>query len=101
MIHTPGHATDLEAIADGYVAVTPLHLDLTHDKSLGPARRRSTPDARPRSARPRGPDHVMLRRKSPLPIWVQIGWRVALVFGLLAFAIAVHWFERDGLQGQL
>ena len=35
MIHTPGHATDLEAIADGYVAVTPLHLDLTHEGSLG------------------------------------------------------------------
>ncbi len=34
-IHTPGHATDLEAITDGYVAVTPLHLDLTHDESLG------------------------------------------------------------------
>jgi 5'-nucleotidase len=32
--HTPGHATDLEAIADGYVAVTPLQLDLTHDASL-------------------------------------------------------------------
>jgi 5'-nucleotidase len=34
MIETPGHATDLEAIADGYVAVTPLHLDLTHEESL-------------------------------------------------------------------
>jgi 5'-nucleotidase len=34
MIHTPGHATDLEALADGYVAVTPLHLDLTHESSL-------------------------------------------------------------------
>lgn len=33
-VETPGHATDLEAIADGYVAVTPLHLDLTHDSSL-------------------------------------------------------------------
>ncbi|MEE4451263.1 5'/3'-nucleotidase SurE [Novosphingobium resinovorum] len=32
--HTPGHATDLEAIAEGYVSVTPLHLDLTHDASL-------------------------------------------------------------------
>jgi 5'-nucleotidase len=32
--HTPGHVTDLEAIADGYVAVTPLHLDLTHEASL-------------------------------------------------------------------
>lgn len=32
--HTPGHATDLEAIAEGYISVTPLHLDLTHDASL-------------------------------------------------------------------
>jgi len=31
---TPGHATDLEAIADGYVSVTPLQLDLTHEASL-------------------------------------------------------------------
>lgn len=31
---TPAHATDLEAVADGYVAVTPLHLDLTHRESL-------------------------------------------------------------------
>jgi 5'-nucleotidase len=34
MIETPGHATDLEAIADGFVSVTPLHLDLTHEPSL-------------------------------------------------------------------
>lgn len=32
--HTPGHETDLEAIQDGYVAVTPLQLDLTHEASL-------------------------------------------------------------------
>lgn len=32
--HTPGHDTDLEAVADGYVAVTPLQLDLTHEASL-------------------------------------------------------------------
>ncbi len=32
--HTAGHATDLEAIDDGYVAVTPLQLDLTHNASL-------------------------------------------------------------------
>ena len=31
---TPDHATDLEAIGDGYVTVTPLHLDLTHYPSL-------------------------------------------------------------------
>ena len=35
MIETPGHSTDLEAIADGFVSVTPLHLDLTHEPSLG------------------------------------------------------------------
>jgi 5'/3'-nucleotidase len=34
MIETPGHSTDLEAVADGFVSVTPLHLDLTHDASL-------------------------------------------------------------------
>ena len=33
-VETPAHATDLEAIADGYIAVTPLHLDLTHRESL-------------------------------------------------------------------
>ena len=32
--HTPGHDTDLEAIAEGYVSVTPLQLDLTHNGAL-------------------------------------------------------------------
>lgn len=32
--HTAGHATDLEAIGDGFISVTPLQLDLTHDASL-------------------------------------------------------------------
>lgn len=32
--HTPGHATDLEAISDGFVSVSPLQLDLTHTPSL-------------------------------------------------------------------
>jgi 5'-nucleotidase len=31
---SPGHDTDLEAIKDGYIAVTPLQLDLTHHASL-------------------------------------------------------------------
>ncbi|MGE0178480.1 MAG: TrkA family potassium uptake protein [Sphingomonas sp.] len=47
--------------------------------------------------RPRRPDHVTLRRKSAFPIWAQIGWRIGLVFALLGFALAVHWYERDGL----
>lgn len=33
--HTPDHGTDLEAIGDGFVSVTPLQLDLTHHPSLG------------------------------------------------------------------
>ena len=50
---------------------------------------------------PRVPVHITLRRKSPLPIWVQIGWRIALVLGLLIFTILLHWFERDGLRDNL
>jgi 5'-nucleotidase len=34
MLETPGHSTDLEAVADGYVSLTPLHLDLTHGPSI-------------------------------------------------------------------
>ena len=33
--HTLDHGTDLEAVNDGYVSVTPLQLDLTHYASLG------------------------------------------------------------------
>ncbi len=33
--HTLDHGTDLEAIDDGFVSVTPLQLDLTHHASLG------------------------------------------------------------------
>ncbi|WP_128891911.1 5'/3'-nucleotidase SurE [Erythrobacter sp. HKB08] len=33
--HTPDHGTDLEAIADGYISVTPLRPELTHESSLG------------------------------------------------------------------
>jgi 5'-nucleotidase len=35
VVQTPGHVTDLEALADGFVTVSPLHLDLTHESSLG------------------------------------------------------------------
>lgn len=33
--HTLDHGTDLEAIEEGYVAVTPLQLDLTHYSTIG------------------------------------------------------------------
>jgi voltage-gated potassium channel len=51
--------------------------------------------------RRRQPDHVLLKRKNPLPIWAQIGWRVGFVLGLLLFVIALHWIERDGLVDNL
>jgi voltage-gated potassium channel len=49
----------------------------------------------------RGPDDVTLRRKSPLPIWAQLGWRASLVVGLLILTLTVHWLERDGLKDTL
>lgn len=33
-VQTPGHQTDLEAVADGYIAITPLHLDLTDHEAM-------------------------------------------------------------------
>ena len=40
--HTLDHGTDLEAIADGYIAVTPLQLELTHHASLATLAERFT-----------------------------------------------------------
>jgi 5'-nucleotidase len=34
MPHTPAHSTDLEAAADGWVTVTPLHCDMTNHSAL-------------------------------------------------------------------
>jgi 5'-nucleotidase len=34
IVHTPAHSTDLEAIEDGFVTVTPLHLDMTYGPAL-------------------------------------------------------------------
>ncbi|HEX8380126.1 MAG TPA: potassium channel family protein [Allosphingosinicella sp.] len=51
-----------------------------------------------RPRRPRGPDEINMRRRGKLPVWAQLAWRAALVVGLLAFTIALHWFERDGLK---
>lgn len=37
-IETPAHRTDLEAVREGLVSVTPLHLDLTHRPTLAALR---------------------------------------------------------------
>ena len=42
--------------------------------------------------------HGTLKRKSSLPVWVSIGWRVLAVLALLGLAVGVHWIERDGLK---
>jgi voltage-gated potassium channel len=39
-----------------------------------------------------------LKRKSQLPVWAAITWRVAAVLGLVGLAIAVHYFDRTGLR---
>jgi len=39
-----------------------------------------------------------LKRKSSMPVWAAIGWRVLAVLALLALAVGVHWIERDGLK---
>lgn len=41
--HTLDHGTDLEAVSEGYVAVTPLQLDLTHHASIGALAERYAP----------------------------------------------------------
>jgi len=43
-------------------------------------------------------DFLTLRRRSSLPIWLDIAWRVAFVLFLISAAVAVHWFDRNGLQ---
>jgi voltage-gated potassium channel len=43
-------------------------------------------------------DYTTLRRKGRLPVWLSIAWRVLFTIGIIAFAIGVHWLERDGLK---
>lgn len=41
---------------------------------------------------------TLLRRRSSLPIWADLGWRVALILALILLVLTVHWFHRDGLK---
>jgi voltage-gated potassium channel len=40
----------------------------------------------------------ILRRQSQLSDWAQFGIRMALLFGLLAFIVIIHWIERDSFR---
>lgn len=44
------------------------------------------------------PSPYSLHRKSRTPVWLTLIWRVLLAFGLIGIALAVHWFDRDGLH---
>lgn len=43
-------------------------------------------------------DFLTLTRRSSLPLWADIALRVGFVLFLIGTAIAVHWFDRNGLQ---
>ena len=42
--------------------------------------------------------HLILRRKPRLTGWLGLGWRIAVMAGLLGLLILIHWLERDGLK---
>lgn len=50
---------------------------------------------------PRGPVESFLRRRSSLSASADIGWRIALVIGLMSIVLLVHWFDRDSLHDNL
>ncbi|MFM7377654.1 MAG: potassium channel family protein [Erythrobacter sp.] len=39
-----------------------------------------------------------LRRQVKIPVWGDLGLRLTLAFLLVAFVIAVHWWDREGLK---
>lgn len=47
-----------------------------------------------RSVRRSGP----LRRQVKVPVWADIGVRMGVALGLIAFLILIHWIGRDGLK---
>ncbi|QPI73461.1 potassium channel family protein [Sphingobium sp. Cam5-1] len=52
-------------------------------------------------ARPLLAQTGFLRRRSSMPIWADLVWRVGLVFGLIALVLLIHWVGRDGLKDNL
>jgi len=39
-----------------------------------------------------------LRRQSRTPAWLALSWRALVALALIGIALAVHWFDRDGLR---
>ncbi|MBU3077623.1 potassium channel family protein [Sphingomonas quercus] len=44
------------------------------------------------------PTPLSLQRKSRTPVWLALVWRILLALGLIGIALAVHWFDREGLH---
>lgn len=42
-----------------------------------------------------------LRRRSSLPVWADLAWRILLIIVLVAIVLIVHWLHRDGLRDNL
>ncbi len=42
-----------------------------------------------------------LRRKIPIPVWADLSLRLSAALGLVAIVVAIHWFDRDGLNDSL
>ncbi|MET4593282.1 MULTISPECIES: potassium channel family protein [unclassified Sphingomonas] len=42
--------------------------------------------------------HYRLRRQSRTPAWLALSWRALVALALIGIALAVHWFDRDGLR---
>lgn len=42
-----------------------------------------------------------LRRRPSLTPWQSLALRIALVLGLMSLALAVHWYDRDGLRDNI
>jgi len=50
---------------------------------------------------PRARAPAFLRRRSALPVWADLAWRVGFILGMVALVLIVHWIERDGLLDTL
>lgn len=46
---------------------------------------------------PHQPDYHLYRR-SRTPVWVALSWRALAALALIGIALAVHWFDREGLR---
>ncbi len=47
------------------------------------------------------PTAGFLRRRSGLPVWADLAWRVGIVVGLISLVLLLHWVGRNGLRDNL